>query len=76
MGGKESEACGRCSVSTAVDVAHTDEKEQPEQPFEGDRIEIEESTMRSVVRHEVFVGRVKDRLNQFAERVVFGRRSD
>lgn len=72
MGGKKSEACGRCSVSTVVDAADSDDEGGAENPFEGERIEIEESEMRSVVRHEVFAGRVKARLNNFANRVIFG----
>lgn len=76
MGGKNSEACGRCSVSTVVDAADSEEEGGPENPFEGDRIEIEESEMRSVVRHEVFADRLKSRLDDFANRIMFGRSSD
>jgi hypothetical protein len=74
MGGKESEACGRCSVSTVVDA--TDSEEGGENPFDGERIEVEESKMRSVVRHEVFAGRIKRKLNGFATRFMFGQSSD
>ncbi|WP_368277941.1 hypothetical protein [Halovenus carboxidivorans] len=60
-------------MSTAVDVTQSDDEEGAEHPFAGDRIEIEESKMRSVVRHEVFMGRIKDRLDRFAARVIFGK---
>jgi len=75
MGGKESEACGRCSVSTVVDATDSEEG-GGENPFDGERIEVEESKMRSVVRHEVLAGRIKRKLDGFATRFIFGRSSD
>jgi hypothetical protein len=72
MGGKQKEACGRCSVTTVIDATE-DGEEKAENPFEGERIEIEESEMRSVVRHEVLASKVTDRLDAFASRLMFGR---
>ena len=41
-------------------------------PFEGARIEIQETELQRVVRHEVLVRRVKDRLDDFATRFIYG----
>lgn len=73
MGGKEAEACGRCSVSTVVDTVESDGERSGKNPFDGERIEIEESELRSVVRHEVFARKVKDRLDRIAMRLTYGK---
>ncbi|PSQ38653.1 hypothetical protein BRD08_00735 [Halobacteriales archaeon SW_10_66_29] len=44
-----------------------------ENPFDGERIEIDESEMRSVARHEVLASKVTDRLDAFATRVIWGK---
>lgn len=79
MGGKRTEACGRCSVTTVVDATAEDGEsaEAAESggtnPFDGDRIELDESQLRSVVRHEVFFSDVRRRLDEWATRLTFGR---
>lgn len=78
MGGKRTEACGRCSVSTVVDAAGSDDGGEADgeaggiDPFDGERIELGEDELRSVVRHEVLARRVKDRLDEVATRFIFG----
>ena len=75
MGGKRTEACGRCSVSTVVDAAGSGDGEDDGDawnPFEGARIEIQEAELRRVVGHEVLVRRVKDRLDDLASRFIYG----
>jgi hypothetical protein len=72
MGGKQKEACGRCSVTTVIDATE-DEETSAENPFEGERIEVEEEQMRSVVRHEVLASKVTDKLDSFASRFVWGK---
>ncbi|QLD91203.1 hypothetical protein HWV07_07760 [Natronomonas salina] len=75
MGGKRTEACGRCSVSTVVDAAGGEEEDDDgdaRNPFEGARIEIQEAELRRVVGHEVLVRRVKDRLDDLASRFIYG----
>lgn len=74
MGGKRTEACGRCSVSTVVDAAGSGDGEDDDarNPFEGARIEIQEAELRRVVGHEVLVRRVKDRLDDLASRFIYG----
>lgn len=63
------EACGRCSMTTAVDLTEGN----GENPFDGDRIEVDEDEIRSVSRHVVALGRVKERLDEWATRVTYGR---
>lgn len=75
MGNKKTESCGRCSVTTVLDSAEatrTDDEAGGTNPFDGERIEIEESTIRSVVRHEVAVRRLKDRLDSVVTRLTWG----
>lgn len=70
MGVKErAEACGRCAMSTASDIAGGDYD-----PFDGDRIEVDEDEMRTVSKHVVALGTVKDRLNEWATRVTYSQR--
>lgn len=74
MGGKRTEACGRCSVSTVVDAARSDDDGEwtVANPFDDECIELEDAQLRSVVRHEVLLGRVKDRLDDMATRLIYG----
>ncbi|AUX10782.1 hypothetical protein AArcSl_3176 [Halalkaliarchaeum desulfuricum] len=74
MGGKRTEACGRCSVSTVVDASDAEDGDTGgRNPFDGSRIELDEDELRSVVRHEVFFSRLRRRLDEWATRVTFGR---
>ncbi|SIR55880.1 hypothetical protein SAMN05421858_2810 [Haladaptatus litoreus] len=69
MGGKRTETCGRCGLSSVVDAA----SDGNERDIYGDeRIEVSESEMRAVSRHTEFLGRVKNGLNSFAERLTYG----
>lgn len=76
MGGKDTEACGRCSVSTVLDAAESADDGEGDasaaNPFDDGRIELEEADLRRIVRHEVFVRRVKDRLDALATRLIYG----
>lgn len=77
MGGKESEACGRCSMTTVISLTSEGEDGDGESgrrnPFEGARIEVREDQMRLVAAPAVVLGRVKRRLNKFASRITYGR---
>ena len=74
MGGKQKEACGRCRVTTVIDATEdANEGDGGENPFDGERIEVDESEMRSVARHEVLASKVTDRLDAFATRVIWGK---
>lgn len=76
MGGKRTEACGRCSVSTVMDATESDGDDAgdatAENPFDGERIELDEDQLQRVVRHEVLARRVKDRLDDLATRLIYG----
>ena len=76
--GKIKEACGRCSVSTVVEAigdedGNRGEHERRPDPFEGERIEVSEETMRRVMFPAVWLGRVKTRLDETATRLVYGK---
>lgn len=71
MGGKVREACGRCSMTSVVDMSEGDGG--PENPFEGKRIEVSEREMRKVAFPAVILGRWKRRLNEFATDFAYGR---
>lgn len=71
MAGKKVEACGRCSITTVVEVAGGDEG--PRDVFGDRRIEVEEGDLKRVSRHHLAASRVKDRLNDLGLRLTFGR---
>lgn len=70
MGGKIREACGRCSMSSVVDL--TDGGDGGRNPFDGDRIEVAEAQLRKAAFPAVWLGRVKHRLNEYATRLTYG----
>lgn len=75
MGGKETEFCGRCAMSSVVDVASQDkdEAERAERdPFSGSRIEVDESELRRI-SPGAWMGRVVERLDELATRIAYGR---
>ncbi|SFH75014.1 hypothetical protein SAMN04488066_12410 [Halorubrum aquaticum] len=72
-GPKRTEACGRCSMSTVVDVVN--DGESPEEraerdPFAGDRIEVDESAIRRV-SPAGFLGDLKSRIDDVARRIAY-----
>lgn len=74
MGEKRTEACGRCSLTTVVDATDDEDGESGgANPFDGDRIELDESELQSVVRHEVLFSRFRQRLDEWGRRLTFGR---
>lgn len=60
------EACGRCASTTLVDATEIEKD-----PFEGDRIEVEEDELRKAALPVIFFGRLKRRLDEFAARLVY-----
>lgn len=70
MGGKESEACGRCAMSSAVSVG--DGESGDRDPFAGERIEVSESELRKV-SPAAWLGRLKRRVDDWATRFTYGR---
>lgn len=63
------ESCGRCSMSTAVDITSG----QGTNPWDGDRIEVDEAEMETVSKHVIALGQVKQRLDQWATKLTYGR---
>jgi hypothetical protein len=70
MGGKESEACGRCAMSSAVSVS--DGESADRDPFAGERIEVSESDLRKV-SPAAWLGGLKRRVDDWATRLTYGR---
>lgn len=68
MGGKKTEACGRCSITTVIDATDADRDLLGE-----DRIEIEEREMRRLSAHHVVASRAKGWLDDLGERLIYGR---
>lgn len=75
MGGKSTEACGRCAMSTVVDVTESgkgDEGAGSSDPYGNARIEVDESELRAVSPAAWLEG-VKRRLDDLAGRLTYGR---
>lgn len=70
MGGKDTETCGRCSMTSVVEMA--DEEGNARDPFGEERIEVEESSLRKASFPAVYLGRLKTRLDEFATAVTYG----
>ncbi|WP_049926946.1 hypothetical protein [Halopiger goleimassiliensis] len=67
------EACGRCAMSTAVEVASGgDDGEDDEGPYGADRIEVEEDQLRTVSPGAWLAG-VADRIGATVDRLTWGR---
>lgn len=77
MGGKKTEACGRCSMSTVVDVASSgddedDDGESTRDAFGESAIQVDDETLRRV-SPGAWAGRVTDRLDDLGRRLIYGR---
>jgi hypothetical protein len=76
MGGKKTEACGRCAMSSVVDVSQNgdgEEETRSRDPFGEKRIEVDERQLRAV-SPGAWLGGVKRRLDEFATRITYGQR--
>lgn len=73
MDDKRTEACGRCSMTSVVSMATDDEGAGERDPFAGPRIEVSDAEMRRVSKHQLWLGRVKRRLDEVATRLTYGR---
>ncbi|QCW04965.1 hypothetical protein FGF80_08670 [Natrinema pallidum] len=78
MGGKQTEACGRCSMSTVVDIVSSgDEDERADgdagrDPFGEATIEVDEDELRRI-SPGAWAGRVTERLDDLGRRLIYGR---
>lgn len=70
MGGKIREACGRCSMTSVVDMVG--DEDGGSDPFAGARIEVSEADLKKAMFPAVVLGRVKTRLNEYATRLTYG----
>jgi hypothetical protein len=61
------ELCGRCAMSSVSGVM-----EEEHDPFEDERIEVEENEIRKV-SPGVLLGRVRRRVDSFATKLIYGR---
>ena len=68
---KDTEACGRCSMTVVVDAVDDDE-DRSQDPFDGERIEVDERELERV-SPEAWMGRVSSRVNEAVGRLVWGR---
>lgn len=73
MGGKIKEACGRCSMTSVIDMTDDGDGEDSRNPFAGARIEVPETELRTVMFPAVWLGRVKRRLDEVATALTYGR---
>ena len=70
---KDTEACGRCSMTVVVDAVDDDDEEnRSRDPFGGERIEVDERELERV-SPEAWMGRVSSRVNEAVSRLVWGR---
>jgi hypothetical protein len=68
---KDTEACGRCSMTVVVDAVD-DEEQSREDPFGDERIEVEERQLERA-SPEAWFGRVSARVNRVVSRFAWGR---
>jgi len=75
MAPKDTETCGRCSMTSVVEVASEadDGDGGGRDPFSGARIEVPEDEMRVVAKPQILLGRVKRTVDELATRLTYGR---
>lgn len=67
------EACGRCTMTTVVDMADGDGDGGGSDPYGDERIEVDEDDLRLVSAHHVAVSRAKTWFDGLGQRLVYGR---
>lgn len=74
MGGKTTERCGRCAMSTVVDATagEDDEERASRDPYGDQRIEVDEDELRAVSPAAWFEG-VVGKLDDLATRLAYGK---
>jgi hypothetical protein len=68
---KDTEACGRCSMTVVVDAVDEEEGGR-EDPFGDDRIEVDERELQRA-SPEAWFGRVSSRVNRVVSKLAWGR---
>lgn len=74
MGGKDTEACGRCSMTSVVEMTNDGADGEERDLFGEARIEVDESDLRKASFPAVYLGRLKRKLDEFATAVTYGSR--
>ncbi|GCF13856.1 hypothetical protein Harman_17910 [Haloarcula mannanilytica] len=69
---KDTEACGRCSMTVVVDAVDETAGEQIRDPFGEDRIEVDQRDIERA-SPEAWIGRLSTRVNEAVSRYVWGR---
>lgn len=76
MDSNESEACGRCAMTSVVEGIQSekdgDDERTERDPFARAHIEINAGELRIASAPAVIAGRVKQELNELATRFVYG----
>lgn len=70
MDSNRTEACGRCSMTSVVDLAGGEGERRD--PFGGERIEVSESEMRIAAAPAVVAGRLKRKIDGFVANLIYG----
>jgi hypothetical protein len=65
--GDDKELCGRCAMSSVSGVM-----EEEHDPFDGERIEVEENEIRKV-SPSVVLGRMRQRIDSVVTALIYGR---
>jgi hypothetical protein len=71
----QAEACGRCSMSTVVGAVNGDkdpDERAEHDPFAGERIEVDESSLRQI-SPAGFLSDLKDRVDALGRRLSYGK---
>ena len=76
MGGKRTEYCGRCAMSSVVDASQSgddaDDAEAETDPFGSARIELDDAQLRAV-SPSAWLSGLRERLDDVATSLTYGR---
>ena len=73
MDSKNTESCGRCSMTTVIDAVSSGDSESQSRrdPFNGDRIEVDEDQIRRI-SPAAWIGGITERIDDAATNFVYG----
>ncbi|QLH77122.1 hypothetical protein HZS55_07355 [Halosimplex rubrum] len=73
MAPKDTEACGRCSMTSVVSAASEGDDDGDRDPFGDARIEVPEDQLRRVAKPQILIARAKRRIDRVATKITYGR---
>ena len=73
MADERAETCGRCTMTSVVDLREDGSVREKHDPFAGERIEIDEAELRKASGHVIMLGRLKRRIDEIATSITYGR---